>query len=269
MNFNFTVYPGVTFVDVLIALLILIVGVLLAKVISIRIRRLLKDKVSVGPREIASKGSYYIIMIFAVLVALQKLGIELEGLLLVGGLLAIAIGFASQSVISNLISGLFLSFDRPMNVGDAVDIDGTAGVVEEVRVMSTRMRTFDGKYVRLPNAKVFNSNITNFNTCITRRFEYQIGIRYKDDTEHAKRIIEDLIDAHPLTLVNPAPQVFVDNLGDNSVDFKIWIWSPSSEWWGVKKELLAKIKTALEENGIQIPFPQREVWLKEGLPTES
>ncbi len=268
MNFELMIF-GYNIFDIILALIVLVVGVLLAKAISIRIRRLFRDKIAKGPLEATSKVIYYIIILFAVFAALQILGIDLGGLLLVGGLLAIAIGFASQSVISNLIAGIFLSFDKPMEIGDAVDIDGTSGVVEEIRIMSTRIRTFDGVYTRLPNEKVFNANIKDYSARITRRFEYDIGIRYKDDAAKATEVIKNIIDAQPLALVNPGPHIFVSNLGDNSVIFTVRIWAPSSDWYGLKMELLWKLKTALEENGIQIPFPQRELWLKDGLLVES
>ncbi|MCK5561796.1 MAG: mechanosensitive ion channel family protein [Thermoplasmata archaeon] len=268
MNFDIDIF-GFTLYQILIAFVILLVGVLLAKILSVRTRRLFRDKVAKGPLEAITKLIYYAIILFTVFAALQVLRIDLSGLLIVGGLLAIAIGFASQSVISNLIAGIFLGIDKPMEIGDAVDIDGTSGVVEEVRIMSTRIRTFDGVYTRLPNEKVFNANIKDYSARIARRFEYKVGIRYQDDAAKATEIIKNTIDAHPLTLVNPGPHIFVDNLGDNSVNFTIRIWAPSSDWYGVKMKMLWNIKTALEENGIQIPFPQRDVWFKNKLEVES
>jgi small-conductance mechanosensitive channel len=265
MNLNFIVYDDVTLIDILIALLILIVGALLAKAISIRIRRVLKDKVDRGPREIASKGTYYIIILFAVFASIQILGVDLSGLLLVGGLLAIAIGFAAQSAVSNLISGIFLSVDRPFNVGQAIEIDGTSGIVEEVRILSTRIRTFEGVYTRLPNEKVFSSKIQNFDARVTRRFEYTIGIRYKDDASKAIEIIKNVMDSYPLVLVEPVPQIFVNELGDSSVNITVRCFAPSSEWYNVKMEMLWKLKTGLEENGISVPFPQRELWFNQPL----
>lgn len=267
MNFDIDIF-GFTLYQILIAFIILLAGVFFAKILSVKIRRLFRDKVAKGPLEATSKLIYYVIIFFAVFAALQVLRIDLSGLLIVGGLLAIAIGFASQSVISNLIAGIFLGIDKPMEIGDAVDIDGTSGVVEEVRIMSTRIRTFDGIYTRLPNEKVFNANIKDYDARITRRFEYKIGIRYQDDAAKATEIIKNTIDAHPLALVNPGPQIFVDNLGDNSVNFTVRIWAPSSEWYGVKMELLWNIKTALEESGIEIPFPQRDVWFKNRLEVD-
>jgi small-conductance mechanosensitive channel len=194
------------------------------------------------------------------IIILPLLGVKLSGLLVAGGIAGLAIGFASQSVIGNLISGLFLMIERPIAIGNVVNIDGTVGIVEDIRIISTTLRTFDGPFMRVPNQKIFTANITNYAQNVARRFEYVIGIRYSDDADKAIEVIKKLIEEHPLILINPAPMVFVDNLGDNSVNIIVRIWAPATEWFGVKTELLWKIKQALEKEGIEIPFPQRVVW---------
>jgi small-conductance mechanosensitive channel len=240
-------------------------AVFIAKAVTVNLRRSLKDKVSMSRLRPINNVIYYAIMIIAVILVLPILGFDPSGLMVAGGIAAIVIGFASQSVVSNLLSGIFLMIERPMNIGDAVNIDGTAGVVEDVRIMSTSLRTFDGVYVRIPNEKAFTNNITNYITYPIRRFEYSIGIRYQDDADKAIQIINNLIEEHPLTLKEPAPQVFVDDLGDSSVNIIARIWGPSTEWYSVKMELLWKIKGALEEVGIQIPYPQRELWINKDI----
>jgi len=207
-----------------------------------------------------TKVVYYGIIIIAVLAVLPTLGINPSGLLVAGGIAGIVIGIASQSVVSNLISGLFLIIERPMKIGQAVNIAGIAGVVEDIRIISTTLRTFEGLYVRIPNEKVFTTNITNYVEYVARRLEYIVGIRYSDDADKAIGIIQNLHEEHPLTLKSPTPDIFVDNLGDNAVNIIVRIWAPSTEWYGVKKELLWKIKRALEDEGIEIAFPQRTVW---------
>ncbi|MGC9308543.1 MAG: mechanosensitive ion channel family protein, partial [Thermoplasmatota archaeon] len=197
--------------------------------------------------------------------ALSSIGFSLSGLLVAGGIMGIVIGFASQTVVSNLISGLFLIMEKPIKVGDSVNIDNVAGVVEDVRILSTTIRTFDGIYTRLPNDKVFSSNIQNYVAHGARRFAYSIGIRYRDDADKAKEVITELLETHPLILKEPAPQVFVDELGNSSVNLKVRMWAPSTHWYGVYTEMLWKIKLALEDNGIQIPFPQRVVWFEDTL----
>jgi len=269
MDWGYILFGEVTLLDFLTMIIIIIAGVLIGKAIQIRIRRSLKDKVDKSSLESGSKVIYYLIVIITLIIALPMLKFDLTGLVLAGGIFAIVIGFASQSIVGNLISGLFLMAERPIKIGDSVNIDGNAGTVEEVLIMSTRVRLFDGVHVRIPNETVFTSNIVNYFARPARRLEYTIGIRYKDDASNAIEIIKNIIEEHQLTLVNPEPQVFVDNLGDNSVNIIVRAWAPSTEWYPIKMELLWKIKKTLEENGIQIPFPQRELWFNDKLEINS
>jgi small-conductance mechanosensitive channel len=260
MILNRVLYGSVTVFDLATAALILVVGLLIARVLSVYLRRFLKEKVAKEHLEIIAKVVSYSIIVIAVLMVLPMLGVKLSGLLVAGGIVGLAIGFASQSIIGNLISGLFLMVERPIKIGNGVDIDGIVGIVEDIRIMSTTLRMYDGLYVRLPNQKVFTSRITNFSANVARRFQYIVGIRYSDDADKASGIIKNLIEEHPLALKNPEPQVFVDNLGDNAVNLIVRVWSPATEWYGVKMELLWKIKQALEKEGIEIAFPQQVVW---------
>jgi small-conductance mechanosensitive channel len=256
------VFGNVTLFDLLFALIVVIIAVLIGKGISINLRRALKGKISKNLLRNLVRIVNLIAIIFALIIILPILGINPMGLIVAGGIVALVIGFATQNILSNLVAGLFLMIERPIKIGDSVNIDGTSGVVEDVRIISTTIRTYDGLYVRIPNESVFTTKITNYNINIVRRFEYTIRIRYRDDAEKAFEIIENLIDDHSFTLKNPAPEIFVENLGDSSVNINIKIWTPASENWNVKTELLWKIKKALEAEGIQIPFPQREVWFK-------
>ncbi len=150
--------------------------------------------------------------------------------------------------------------ERPVKIGDQIEIADHRGFVEDIHIISTSIRTLDGLYVRIPSETVFTSSIINYSSNQVRRVDFVIGIRYSDDADKAVRIIRAIIDEHPLTLVSPEAHVFVDELGDNSVDIVARVWNPTSEWYTVKRELLWIIKTAIEAAGIQIPFPQRVLW---------
>lgn len=255
-----TVYSNVTWFDLIVAVLIFFAALLASKILTLQLRRRFKDKINKENLELLAKALSYGIMIIAIVWILPTIGIEPSGLMVAGGVVALAIGFAGQSIIGNLISGIFLMGERPIKIGDLVEISGNLGFVEDIHIISTSIRTLEGIFIRIPNETVFNSSITNYTSTPARRFEYVVGIRYADDAVKAIQVIKDIINAHPLALVNPAPHVYVENLGDNSVDIMVRIWSPSTEWFGVKMELLWKIKTAIEEAGIEIPFPQRVVW---------
>jgi small-conductance mechanosensitive channel len=244
----------------LFAIGMIIFSIILAKGFSMILRRYLRDKFDKDRLGILLKGSYYGIIILAVILALPILGINTSGLLVAGGVTGIVIGFASQSIVGNLISGLFIMAERPIKIGSQVEIDQVKGFVEDIGIMSTILRNYDGLYIRIPNEKVFTNNITNISANIARRIEYTIGIRYSDDADKAIKIISNLIEDHPFVLKRPTPDIYVDELGDNSVNIVIKAWAPVGQWYGTKKELLWKIKTNLEEEDIHIPFPQRVVW---------
>ncbi len=260
MILDIIVYNDVTVYDLLIVLITLSVSILAAKAISINLRRGLKERVSKDHLENINKFVTYGIFIAAIIWTLPSLGLDPSGLLVAGGIVGVVIGFASQSTVGNLVSGILLMFERPVKIGDKVDIDGNRGYVEDIQILSTRIRTFDGLYVRIPNEKVFTNNITNYVGNAVRRFEYVIGVRYSDDANKVIEIIKKLIDNHPLALKRPHPTVFVDNLGDNSVNIIARIWGTPNEWYDVKMDLLWKIKKTLEDEGIEIAFPQRTVW---------
>ncbi len=217
------------------------------------------------PRDVASiveKLIYYGIIAIGAVSALAIAGVETTGLVVAGSLVGVALGFASQTVVSNFLSGIFLYLDRPFKPGDPVDIDGIGGVVQDITIFSTRVRTWDGVVTRLPNSKVFDATIRNFAGNVVRRVEYSVGIAYDADIGHAIEVIKGVLDEHPLVLEEPEPEIFVEELGDSAVILKVRFWVPSSHWFEVKRELLRRIKEALDEAGIEIPFPQRVVWLR-------
>ena len=263
-----TVYGNVTFLDLIIVFGIIILVMLIAKIITLSIRRSLREKVTKSNLNIVSKIFYAVIIVVSLIFVLPILGIKASGLLVAGGILGIVIGFASQSVVSNLISGLFLVIERPIKIGDQVIVAGVMGFVEDIRIFSTTLRGYDGISVRMPNEKVFTETIDNLVANPARRFNYTVGIPYEADADKALEIINNIIEDNPYALKNPAPQVFVDELGNSSVNIVVKIWAPSSMWWNVKMALLWKIKSGLKAEGIDIPFPQRVVRFVDGLPEE-
>ncbi len=260
MIFKKVLYGDVMVFHLVVAIGILLLAILLTKAINLNLRRHLKDKVEKDRLILMTKIVNYSIIALAFIAILPVLGINLSGLIVAGGITGLVIGFASQKIVSNLISGVFLIVERPIRIGQQIRVEDIAGIVEDIRIISTIIRTYDGLYVRVPNEKVFTSNIINYVANVVRRFEYIVGIRYSDDAERAIEIINGLIENHPLALLKPGAQVFVDSLGDNAVNIVVRIWSPATEWYDVKMEMLWKIKKTLEEEGIEIAFPQRVVW---------
>ncbi len=207
---------------------------------------------------------YYSILFFGIISSLSPLNIDLSGLLVAGGVLGIAVGFASRTVFSNFLSGIFLYIDKPLRIGDAVRVEGVVeGVVREINIFSTRIMSWDGHIVRIPNEKLFSSPIVNFSMMPVRRISINVGVSYSSDLEKAKKALIKLAESHPFVLVNPPPEVLVQEYGDSAIILNFRCWAPTSEWFSTKVWLLARIKEALDEVGVEIPFPQRVVWLRQ------
>lgn len=258
---SMALYQGVTPYDILFFVIAISVSVIVAHILKKNITKVLKGKVSSNMLNILENVVYYTVIVVGVLSGLPRIGVDLTGLLVAGGMAGIVIGFASQRVVSNLLSGLFLLIEQPIKIGDQIEVGDTAGIVVDIQVLSTTLRTYEGAYVRIPNETVFSSEITNVVTYAVRRLQYTVGISYDDDAEMAVTIIKTVVNLHPFVLVNPPPTVFVDTLGESSVDLIVRVWTPSTVWYDVKRELLLQIKVTLEKNGITIPFPQRVLHL--------
>ncbi len=249
---------------------VVIISIIAGKVLSMYLMRVLQDKMDRKQLSMLLKlMRYSFIFVATVFFILPFMGVELSSLLVAGGVLGIILGIAGQSIVANLISGIFLTLERPIKIGDQVNIDNNAGVIEDITLISTIIRTFDGLYVRLPNEKVFTNNITNYAANVARRFEYLIGITYDSDADKAIGIIKGIIDDDPIAFKNPTPTVFVDKLDDNAVNIFVRIWAPSTEWYSVKTRLLWVIKKTLEENGIKVALPHRTVWFANSIPANA
>ncbi len=244
------------------ALVAIAIGFLVASILRRFVRRALAGRAPEYVISSIEKAVYYTVLLVAFVTAVGFFGFTLTGLLLAGGIAGIVIGFAAQTVISNLLSGVFLYIDRPIKIGDPIQIPdiGVSGRVVDISIISTRIRTWDGVYVRVPNSKVFESVIKNYTTNVARRVSLLVGISYSSDIEKAREVIMKVLDEHPLVLAEPEPQVFVEELGDSSVNLRVFAWAPADRWVTVRRELLERIKIALDEAGIEIPFPQRVVW---------
>lgn len=252
----------VTLDKILASVLVLVAGFLLAYTFK---RLVYRVAIKVTPPDIArslSNLAYYVVVTIAVVTILAILGVNVASFIVAGGVIGIILGFASQTIVSNLLAGVFLYWDKPFKPGDPVNIEGVAGIVKEISILSTRIQTWDGVYVRIPNEKVFTTTIVNYGRMPIRRVELKASIAYKEDFEKALEVIRRLVDQHPLILAKPEPVIYVSQLGSDGVEITIQVWTPTSEWINVKRELLWLIKKELTKVGIEIPFPQRDVWFR-------
>lgn len=261
------IYNEIVVRDLIIFVVWVFGALILAKILAIYMKRSFSDRISKPELDKLIKVIQVIIVLVAIYFGFPRIEVNLSEIILIGGTASLVIAFASQKLVSNFGSGLFLLIERPVKIGDNISIGDVSGNVDEIKILSTIIRTYEGIYVRVPNERIFTSDITNYAANSARRFEYVIGISYRDDAGEAIRIISDLLKKHPYVLTHPEPSLFVSELSDSSVNITMNIWAPSATWWSVKTEMLWKIKVALEENGVEIPFPQRVIsFAGESLP---
>ncbi len=257
---------GTLTVGDLVVMLITVLIVLVAmRALSSYLRRILVGKISGDTLNIFLKSLNIGTLFFVLIVVLPpQLDLDLSGLLVAGGLAGIVIGFASQSVVSNFLSGMLLIVEHPIKMGDEVAIGTMTGYVEDIHIMSTHLRTYDGVFVRVPNQVVFQSSISNYVANAARRIQFTLGIRYQDDAARVIAMMIAIAERHPFVLREPEPQAFVSGLADSQVELTIRAWAPSPRWERTRNELLLELKQGLEAGGIEFPFPQREVHLAPG-----
>jgi len=251
------------FMEIVVAGVVIVASVLLALLVRNVMRRKLQQKLPSYAYKPLENLVFYGIVAVGVLSALAPFGISLTGLLVAGGFAGIVIGFASQQTVSNFISGLFILIEQPLRIGDPVTVGNVSGVVLDISFLSTKIRTWDGCIVRIPNSVVFNRNITNYIRTKARRIEITIGISYDSDIEKARETLINMMKEHPYCLVNPGPEVFVENYADSAIILKARCWTPPPVWFATKMDLQTRMKKVLEEAGIKIPYPQLDVHIKD------
>lgn len=248
------------------ALAVFSLSIVFAYLVRIAIeRRVMKTL----PRQIAVplvKSIYYTIIFLGGVGALAAAGVNLSGLLVAGGIAGIILGFASQAVISNLLSGMFLYIDRPFTVGDPIILGDIEGIVENITVFSTRVRRWDGVIARIPNETVFRSTILNPYQNPVRRFEHLIVISHDSSVEEASRIALEVMEDDVLVLARPGPEVLVLEVRESGVLLSIRGWAPSQYWFSTKNRVLRRIKERFDEAGIRTGLPPRLVVFEDGHP---
>jgi small-conductance mechanosensitive channel len=245
----------------IISIAIIAAGVVIARIVRLAVNLFL-SKYLPQASIVVSKAVFWIIIAIAGISAIGNLGVELTGVLLAGGIAGIIIGFAVQSTVANLFSGIFMQIDRAFKIGDSIEVAemNVAGVVTDITAFSVILRRFDGVYVRIPNEKIFTSQVRNFTRNVARRVEVTVSIAYKESISKAIEVIRSVIDGNARILAVPEPMVMVWQLGNSGVEVSVWCWVPSREFFNVRTEILKSIKEALDSNGIEIPFQQITLW---------
>ncbi len=246
--------------QILAALAIFIIGRWIAKGLRSVFRRLLQ-RAEVEPTisSFVSNFAYYGLLVFVILAALSRLGIQTASIIAVIGAAGLAVGLALQGSLANFAAGLLIILFRPFQVGHYVEAAGVSGTVEEINIFTTHLKTPDNKAVIVPNSKITSDNIVNYSAKETRRVDLVFGVGYEDDVAKVREILQQVIEADDRIFKDPEPFIVVNELGASSVDFAVKVWTNTDDYWSVYFDLKEKVKLAFDDNGITIPFPQRDV----------
>jgi small conductance mechanosensitive channel len=247
---------------VLAAVIILVVGRMAAgwtrKITRKALERGNVDKTLVP---FVAKLVYVAVLAVVVVAALNRVGVATTSVVAIFGAAGLAVGLAMQGTLSNFASGVMLLVFRPFDLGNYVDIGGTAGTVMEIGIFATTLKSPDNIKVTVPNSQIYGATISNYNGYETRRVDMVMGIAYDDNIQTALDTIRSIIAADERVLADPAPQIAVSNLGDSSVDIVVRPWCNAADYWNLKFDLTRRFKEGLESAGCSIPFPQRDVHL--------
>ncbi len=248
--------------NILAAVVIFFVGRWIARLISRFVETLMqKSHLDKTLATFVKDLVYFGIMVFVIIAAVNKLGVETTSLVAIIGAAGLAVGLALQGSLANFAAGVILIILKPFRVGDFVDIAGVMGTVDQVKIFNTFLQTPDNKAVIIPNSSITGANIINFSAVDKRRVDLVFGISYGDDMRVAKNALQSVVEKHPKVLKDPAPTIAVSELADSSVNIVCRPWCKPEDYWDVRFDIVEQGKVALEAAGITIPFPQRDVHL--------
>lgn len=246
--------------DVLRALFLLFVGFFVARLLRRVPKRAMGGRAHPHQIVLAQRLVFYVVFGLFAVSALHQLGFNLGVLLGAVGILSVAIGFASQTSASNLISGLFLLGERPFSVGDIIDVGGTLGEVLSVDLLSVKLRTFDNLFVRIPNETLIKSEVKTLTRFPIRRLDMQLGVAYRENIDHVRKVLLEVADRNPLCLDEPKPTFIFLGFGDSALNIQFSVWARRENFLDLRNSMHERVKLAFDDAGIEIPFPHRSLY---------
>jgi len=254
------VLGGIAWGPWLAAGFLLLLGVVLGSLAARTAGRLVESRISRHHQVMMRRLVFYLVFLIFAMAALREAGFSLQVVLGAAGILTVALGFASQTSASNIISGLFLVMEKPFEIGDVIEADATIGEVVAIDLLSVKLRTPDNLYVRIPNETLIKTRVINRSRFPIRRIDLMIGIAYAEDVERVKELLLSLAEANAVCLEEPKPFVLVTGFGASSVDLQFSFWVVKEEFLEGRGTMMIAVKKALDEAGIEIPFPHTSVY---------
>jgi len=250
--------------DIAGAVAVLVIGLLLAKLVSGWVERAIARSHRFEPTvaNFLSSVVKYALWALVLVTVLAQFGVETTSILAALGGMALAVGLALQGTLSNVASGVMILVQKPFKVGEAISAGSVTGTVQQIGLFTTELKQFDGLFVMVPNSELWNKAIVNFHRHPVRRFELVVGIAYGDSMEQARSELLSLAAADDRVLSDPEPAAFVASLDDSSVGIGLRVWCSTGDYLALGWDLTERVKARFDDVGISIPFPQREITQK-------
>ncbi|MCK4923347.1 MAG: mechanosensitive ion channel family protein [Spirochaetes bacterium] len=239
---------------------IIVIGLLFLRLILFYVKRTMKKRFSQQSIMIVRKLLSYTALFIILILILKQLNVKLAAILGAAGIAGIAIGFASQTSLSNIISGVFLISEKAFTVGDIIKVDGISGIILSVDLLSVKIRTFDNQYVRIPNEKLINTEVVNVTKFPIRRLDINLTIAYKEDLSRVRELLLEITEKNPHCLDNPEPLFVIKEFGDHGVELLLGVWFFKTDYLVTKNTMMQEIKEHFDREGIEIPFPHLSLY---------
>jgi small conductance mechanosensitive channel len=255
-------------INIVVGILILLAGWWIARLASRVFTRWTERSQRLEPlvEKFLSSLVYYGLLALVVIIALNMMGVQTASLIAVLGAASLAIGLALQGSLTSLAAGIMIITMRPFKLGDYIEVSGSAGTVKSITLFITELATYDGIQKLLPNSEVWGSTVTNYSVYPTRLLDINVGVDYADDIDEGLAVLKNLAERTEKVLPEPAPDAFVSDLGESSVDLTLRVFVPASDYFPLKRFLTKMAKVELEKAGLSIPFPHRQVVPAKGGP---
>ena len=236
-------------------ILILVIGIPLIRLIRSLTKRIVKDRLSPQSEQLVVRSVYYVAILILLITLLNEFGFRLSAILGAAGIFGVAISFASQTSISNIISGIFLISEKPFQIGDVVQVSSNIGTIESIDLLSIKLKTSDNRYIRVPNETMIKTEVINITRYPIRRLDIYVSVSYKDNLEKVKNVFMEIIENEPLALKEPAPLFSIDKFSESGINIQYGVWVNKDDYSDLKNSLMINLKDKFEHEHITIPFP--------------
>ena len=232
------------------------------KILNSIVKKITVKKCSLQIQHIIDKGIRYAGFAVMVLTVFHRLGIDIRAILGAAGIAGVAIGFAAQTSISNIISGLFVITERAFRINDVIEVEGTIGTVQSINLLSVILKTFDSQYVRIPNETIIKANLINYSQFPYRRVKTELGVAYGTDLRKLEQILVSVAKNNAFIIDDPAPSILWTSFSTSSIDLTLMAWTKIEDFVNLRNSLFVEIDERLKQENIEIPFQQLDIHIK-------